>query len=187
MVLDYMYVYSLRMPLHKPLNAELSGESTSLLSHSDELENSRSQVVKILNDSLAALEEEEKPAEAEVGIRWEIASCWVQHLQKQESAEKNSKEAVNGKNSDVAVKGLGKEFKSLKKREKKLNDVDSLDGLEEKESQVDGLESNDGISKNGEASELEKLLSEEAFLRLKETGTDLHLKVFEISLKDKPV
>lgn len=172
-------VYSLRMPLHKPLNAELSGESTSLLSHSDELENSRSQVVKILNDSLAALEEEEKPAEAEVGIRWEIASCWVQHLQKQESAEKISKEAVNGKNSDVAVKGLGKEFKSLKKREKKLNDVDSLDGLEEKESQVDGLESNDGISKNGEASELEKLLSEEAFLRLKETGTDLHLKTVD--------
>uniref|UniRef100_A0A803LE96 Clu domain-containing protein n=1 Tax=Chenopodium quinoa TaxID=63459 RepID=A0A803LE96_CHEQI len=170
-------VYSLRMPLHKPINAELSGESTSPVAQSDELEDPRSQVIKILNDSLANLEGEEKPAEAEVGIRWELGSCWVQHLQKQES-EKNPKEAGNEKNSESTVKGLGKEFKSLKKREKKPNSVDSSDGREEKESQVSGPETN-GFSKDTEVSELEKLLSEEAFLRLKESGTGLHLKTID--------
>ncbi|XP_021844386.1 protein REDUCED CHLOROPLAST COVERAGE 3 [Spinacia oleracea] len=170
-------VYSLRMPLHKPINAELSGESASPLPHSDELENPRPQIIKILNNSLAELEEEEKPVEAEAGFRWELASCWVQHLQKQES-EKNPKEAGNEKNSDSSVKGLGKEFKSLKKREKKANGVDSSDGQEDNEPQVSGLETN-GLSNDTVVSELEKLLSEEAFLRLKETGTGLHLKTVE--------
>lgn len=166
-------VYSLRMPLHKAANAEISGESVTPLSHSDELENPRSQVIKILNDSLAKLEKE-KPVDAQASIRWELASCWVQHLQKQEN-DKNPKETGNDIFSETAVKGLGREFKSLKRREKKPNSVDSLDGPEEKDSQNSGLETNEGISKD-EASELEKLLSEEAFLRLKETGTGLHLK-----------
>uniref|UniRef100_A0A803LMY9 Clu domain-containing protein n=1 Tax=Chenopodium quinoa TaxID=63459 RepID=A0A803LMY9_CHEQI len=170
-------VYSLRMPLHKPINAELSGESTSPVAQSDELENPRSQVIKILNDSLVKLEGEEKPVEAEAGIRWELGSCWVQHLQKQES-EKNPKEAGNEKSSEASVKGLGKEFKSLKKREKKPNSVDSSDGQEEKEPQVSGPETN-GFCKDTEVSELEKLLSEEAFLRLKESGTGLHLKTID--------
>ncbi|CAO2815225.1 unnamed protein product [Amaranthus hypochondriacus] len=170
-------VYSLRMPLHKPVNAEVSGESASVLSQPDELETSRSQIIKILNDSLANLEEG-KQEEAEVGVRWELASCWVQYLQKQES-EKNPKESENPKNSELHVKGLGKEFKSLKKRDKKPNNVDSSEGPEEKESQVSGLESDEGLSKDLEASELGKILSKEAFLRLKETGTGLHLKTVD--------
>ena len=174
------FVHSLRMPLHKPVNAEVSGESASVLSQPDELETSRSQIIKILDDSLANLEEG-KQEEAEVGVRWELASCWVQYLQKQES-EKNPKESENPKNSELYVKGLGKEFKSLKKRDKKPNSVDSSEGLQEKESQVSGLESDEGLSKDLEASELGKILSKEAFLRLKETGTGLHLKVLRILL-----
>lgn len=182
-VLLYNCVNSLRMPLHKPRNAELSSESTSPPSQSDGLESSRSQVIKILNESLARLEEE-KPVEPQAGIRWELASCWVQHLQK-ENAEKNPKEGGNDKQSESPVKGLGKEFKSLKKRDKKKNSAESLLEQEEKESQNSGLESNGEVSKDAEASELGKLLSEEAFKRLKETETGLHLKVpkiFEINL-----
>lgn len=168
-------VYSLRFLLHKPHYAEPSGENTPPLPHSGDLEDSRCQLIQILNDSLTKLEEE-KTVEVEAGIRWELASCWVQHLQKKDDAERSPKEA--GSENEISIKGLGKQFKLLKKREKKQSSMNSLDGKEESDSQVSGLESDEGSNRDGEAAEaeLEKLLSEEAFARLKETGADLHLK-----------
>lgn len=51
-------------------------------------------------------------------LRWELGSSWVQHLEKQEGSIKNSsKDSVDG-DADQVVKGLGKQFKSLKKRGK---------------------------------------------------------------------
>lgn len=176
-------VYSLRFLLHKPQSAEPSGENTLSSSHSDDLENSRCQIVQILNDSLTKLEEE-NPVEAEAGIRWELTSCWVQHLQKQDGDETSPKGAINESKSETSVKGLGKQFKSLKTREKKSGSVGSLDGKEDHDSQVNDHELNEGAPSSEAAgvtvkSELEKLLSEEAFSRLKESGTGLHLKTVD--------
>ncbi|XP_074312672.1 protein REDUCED CHLOROPLAST COVERAGE 3-like isoform X1 [Silene latifolia] len=172
-------VYSLRRLLHKAPNAELSGESASPMDV-DRLEDSRGQVIRILNDSLTKLQEE-KPVDSKSAIRWELASCWIQDLQKKENDDKSPQEVGKKSNDELSVKGLGKEFKSLKKRGKKS----SLDAKEENDSEVSGVEPNDGLSKEIEVTEeatvveLEKLLSEDAFLRLKETGTGLHLKTVD--------
>ncbi|KAK9677235.1 hypothetical protein RND81_11G129700 [Saponaria officinalis] len=174
-------VYSLRHLLHKPPNAEPSGERASDF---DKVEDSRGQVTRIINNSLTKLAEE-KPVDDESEIRWELASCWIQHLQKQESDQKSPKEDGTKNSGEVSVKGLGKEFKSLKKRDKKS----SVDGKEETDSEVSGLETEKGMTRETEAtavatgSELEKLLSEESFLRLKETGTGLHLKTIDELMK----
>lgn len=71
------------------------------------------------------------------------------------------------------MKGLGKQFKLLKKREKKPSNLDGADG--NVNVGTDKVEPNDDelISSN----ELEKLISKEAFLRLKESGNGLHMKV----------
>ncbi|KAL9244698.1 hypothetical protein vseg_018447 [Gypsophila vaccaria] len=170
-------VYSLRHLLHKPPNAEASGEIASDL---DRIEDSRGRITRIINDSLTKLADE-KPVDDQSEIRWELGSCWIQHLQKQESEQKSPKEVETKTNGEVSVKGLGKEFKSLKKREKKS----SADGKEEADSEVSGLEPEEAMTKETEAAavatgvELEQLLSEESFLRLKETGTGLHLKTVD--------
>lgn len=181
-------VYSLRALLHEPHGGAVSRENLPSLSNDGDLENSRSQVARILNESLVRLEDE-KAVDAEAGLRWELASCWIQQLQKQDDAEKDPKGAGNDDKKELSVKGLGKQFKLLKKREKKLSSRSSGDGKEEGDSQVSGHESNEGPSRDTDAiglnteSELEKLVSQEAFLRLKETGTGLHLKSVDELIK----
>ena len=69
----------------------------------------------------------------------------------------------------------------MKKREKKENCASSTD-KEESDSRPGNLNSETDLGElsNGElkgVAELEKLISEDAFLSLKETGTGLHLKV----------
>ncbi|KAJ6348343.1 hypothetical protein OIU76_004753 [Salix suchowensis] len=145
-------INSLRVLLHKCCSAESSlGQS----SHStlEDLEASRCLVRKLLKESVTKLEE--KP----------IAS---------ESLEDNNE---NGH----AVKGLGKEFKFLKKRDMKPTVTTSTHDRDESESglcsQAMGI--NVGQHSNDESNigcELRRLISEEAFLRLKESGTGFHLK-----------
>lgn len=172
---------SLRLLLHESCTAELSGRGQSPQSKSDNLETSRCMVHRVVEESLRNLDE--KPVASEKSIRWELGSCWIQHLQKQETPSDNiSKNSEGDSKADLEVKGLGKQFKMLKKREKKLNGVSNIDEDEESDSETSNLNvgSSMGDLNNGESNneaELKKILSEESFLHLKETGTGLHLKV----------
>lgn len=128
--------------------------------------------------SLTALEEA-SPVPSERSLRWELGSCWVQHLQKKESAgESQAKSTEKGDEAERAVKGLGKQFKLLKKRDRKPN-TDAGDGEENGLKTVGtGSALTEQSNRNlGNEAELKKLISEEAFLHLKEMGTGLHSKV----------
>ncbi|KAI3521210.1 hypothetical protein L1887_10671 [Cichorium endivia] len=150
-------INSLRALLPNPRDVELPG-CPSPQSELGNLESSRCLVRQVIKESLTNLEKSEASGKP---IRWELGSCWVQHLQKQETPSGDN--SPNEDKAATVVKGLGKQFKMLKKREKKQNDADSSDTEES------------NIESNSE-SELTKLISEEAFLRLKESGTGLHLK-----------
>uniref|UniRef100_A0A2N9HLW1 CLU central domain-containing protein n=1 Tax=Fagus sylvatica TaxID=28930 RepID=A0A2N9HLW1_FAGSY len=160
-------------------NTKTEGGCWSPQSNLDGLEVSRCLVRRVVKESLKKLKE--KPIESKRSIRWELGSCWVQHLQKQESPTGNKSNSPDDDNeAEHAVKGLGKQFKFLKKREKKESCVSSTD-MEENESTPGNLnaETDLGELSNGELNstgELEKLISEDALLHLKETGTGLHLK-----------
>ncbi|XP_014516280.1 protein TSS isoform X2 [Vigna radiata var. radiata] len=172
-------INSLRMLLHKSGSDSLEG-SVSSLSILDDEDATRSLVRKVIQEGIEKIKEE--PSISKRSIRWELGSCWMQHLQKQEtSSDDSSKNKEDGNDVEQAVKGLGKQFKFLKKREKKSNNVDGTDSREQNDSSpgdvndnADKVELNSGDFSN--SSELEKLLSNEAFLRLKESGTDLHTK-----------
>ncbi|XP_019445087.1 PREDICTED: protein TSS-like [Lupinus angustifolius] len=166
-------INSLRRLLHKS-GAVPSEGTLSSISNSDDFDASENVVRKVVQECLEKIKEE--PDVSKRSIRWELVSCWMQHLQKQETStdsSSTSKEDVN--DVEQAVKGLGKQFKLLKRREKKPS---SLDGTDSSSGNMnvctDKVEpNNDDLSSS---TELEKLLSEEAFLRLKESGTGLHLK-----------
>lgn len=159
----------MRFLLHK-FTAESSGGGWSPQSNLDGLELHRCLVRRVIKESLKKLKE--KPIDSKKSIRWELGSSWVQHLQKQETQPGNDSKGPDHDNEALhAVKGLGKQFKFLKKRE-----------IKENESEPDNMhvETDLGELSNGEVNktaELEKLISEDAFFRLKETGTGLHLKV----------
>ncbi|KAG6575607.1 Protein TSS, partial [Cucurbita argyrosperma subsp. sororia] len=154
-------INSLRIQLHKiTANAPEEG--------SDDLEPSRVLVRKVIEESLSKLKEE--PIGSEKPIRWELGSCWLQHLQKQDNEPDSKSKAPE---NEPAVKGLGKQFKLLKKREKKPRAVDT-----EKENRCMLDDPNTKTETNGEE-KLENLISKQALSRLKESGTGLHLKTAE--------
>lgn len=164
--------------------AETSGGGQSDL---DSSETSSYLVRKVIKESLRKLEDETEISER--CIRWELGSCWVQHLQKKETqTDNNSKGSKDDKEAEPAIKGLGKQFMSLKKREKKSDGESTTNDREESDSCSNSLQT--GLDKeeqiNAELSseaELKKVVSEDAYLRLKESGTDLHLKVSETWFK----
>lgn len=166
----------MRLLLHKVGAEPSEGRSSNL----DDVDSSRNLVRKVVKESLGKINDE--PVLSERSIRWELGSCWVQHLQKQETSDKSSLKKENGNEVEQAVKGLGKQFKLLRKREKKPSSLDSTDFREQNDSRpgnagIDKAESNN--DNLGSSAELEKNLSGEAFLRLKESATGLHLKVCE--------
>ncbi|XP_076943593.1 protein REDUCED CHLOROPLAST COVERAGE 2-like [Bidens hawaiensis] len=155
-------VNSLRMLLHK--------SSTSSPSGSDDLHSAKILVNKVLEESLQKLEEE--GSKNTKSIRWELGACWVQHLQNQASGKSDSKNTAEAK-SESAVKGLGKGL--LKEIKKKSDDKSS------KVEQEVATNSNSEYSGNKELDEEKekmwrKLVSEAAYLQLKESETGLHLK-----------
>ncbi|KAM7258410.1 hypothetical protein ACFE04_014151 [Oxalis oulophora] len=166
---------SLRILLHKSCGIESAGGNQSPRSNSDDREASKNHIRKVISESLINLEE--KPLDSDRSIRWELGSCWLQHLQKQETGtDTNGNISMDGQTAEHAVKGLGKQFKFLKKRGKK--DSDSNDGEETDNGSCgenDGVSQSNGYS-NSEA-ELKKIVSEQAFQRLVEGGTGLHSKV----------
>ncbi|CAI9280769.1 unnamed protein product [Lactuca saligna] len=161
-------INSLRALLPNSRDLELSG---SLSSEQGNVEASRGLVKQVIKESLKNLEKSEASGKP---IRWELGSCWVQHLQKQEAPSGDS--SPNEDKAETVVKGLGKQFKMLKKREKKQNDADSSDETEENNLGQESSVSESDIKESNSESELTKLIPEEAFLRLKESGTGLHLK-----------
>ena len=170
----------MRVLLHKSGAESLEGTLSSL-SNSNDLDASKVLVRKVVQECMEKIKEE--PSASERSIRWELGSCWIQHLQKQEtSTDNSSKNKEDSNDLEQAVKGLGKQFKFLKRREKKSNNLDGADSREQNDSRLANMNdvadkvepNNDDLSNSNE---LEKLLSEEAFLRLKESGTGLHTKV----------
>ncbi|KAF2301396.1 hypothetical protein GH714_023614 [Hevea brasiliensis] len=145
-------INSLRVPLHKSCVKESSGGQSPLHSF-DDSEAHRFLVRQVIKESLTKLEE--MPVTSERG----------------------------GYKTEHAVKGLGKEFKFLKKRDKK----EGMNSTLEKEETKPGpcrlnVGTDEGQHSNGESyseNELKELISEEAFLRLKETGTGLHSKLVD--------
>ncbi|CAH8353902.1 unnamed protein product [Eruca vesicaria subsp. sativa] len=162
---------SLRVQLHRFHSVGKSGGNQSSQSDSDDLESFRCIVQELVKNNLKKLEE--KRAFSERSIRWELGSCWVQHLQKKETVMEDAcaKPATNGE-TEHSVKGLGKKFKVLKIKNKKSEKAGNV-SLVELDGEADLGQKN--IDQHFEA-ELKKLLSEEAFSRLKESGTGLHLK-----------
>ena len=170
----------MRLLLHKSVDEPSEG-NLSFPSNLDDLDGSMYLVRKVVQECLEMIKQE--PGISKRSIRWELGSCWMQHLQKQEnSTDNSSKSKDDGKDVEQAVKGLGKQFKFLKRREKKPSNLDGTDSSEQNDSRPGNV--NVGTDKvapyNDESTssaDLEKLLSNDAFFRLKESGTGLQLKV----------
>ncbi|KAF6158098.1 hypothetical protein GIB67_014892 [Kingdonia uniflora] len=172
-------VNSLRFLLHN---------KSSVASHSNpsnlgDLEAGRSLVLRVMKDSLDKLEEE--PSIVAKPMRWELGVGLVQHLQKQETPKDGSSnigiEADD--KAEPCVKGLGKQLKSLKKRENKTTNICSKADGGEEDSSSGSMEVGEGsVSANlnkgdiNNESQVKKLISRAAFLRLEETQTGLHQK-----------
>ncbi|KAL1292751.1 hypothetical protein HN51_053310 [Arachis hypogaea] len=163
-------INSLRLLLHKHVDEPSEGTLSSP-PNSDDLDNSKQLVWKVIQDCLEKITQETGVSRR--FFRWELGSCWMQHLQKQEnSADSSSKNKDDIKDVEQAVKGLGQQFKFLKRREKKESNLDGSDSSE----QNDSNKVQQSNEESSSSAELEKLLSNDAFLRLKESGTGLHLK-----------
>lgn len=172
-------MYSLRTLLLKSSTSDLSGNNLSPHSNVSDIETSRCLVREVIKVSLSKLEGE--PVLTDRFIRWELGSCWIQHLQKQEKSTDDTSKSPKDDISETVVKGLGKKFKMLKKREKMAGSVDSNEKIDYRTSKLDVENDIGEVSSSESESEatLKKLVSEEAFLRLKETGTNLHSKVWD--------
>ncbi|KAH6759835.1 Tetratricopeptide repeat superfamily protein [Perilla frutescens var. frutescens] len=175
-------INSLRLMLHVP-SAESSVRGQALQSDFTDVEASRCLVQKVIKDSLTYLDDD--PAVAESCIRWELGSCWVQHLQKQETPADNNSESHNdGNKVEPVVKGLGKQFKLLKTREKKIPSAIGKD--EEQNAGPSNINMEDNAEDRklcASDCELLKNVPEDAFVRLKDTGTGLHAKSVEELVK----
>ncbi|KAK5825583.1 hypothetical protein PVK06_020439 [Gossypium arboreum] len=180
-------INSLRVLLHKSSPAEVTGGGQSNQSNLIDSKSSRYLVQRVIKENLTKLEE--NSAAPERTIRWELGSCWVQYLQKQEtSTDATSKGLANDQEAEAAVKGLGKQFKFLKKRDKKPSNISSTVEKEDNDSELcsEDVKSNLGQESNVELSsemELKHLISKEAFSRLEQSGTGLHLKSAEELIK----
>lgn len=134
--------------------------------------------MKVVAESLAELDHANISTRS---LRWELGSSWVEHLQKLERSAEKSRKSTSEESVEQVVIGLGKQFKSLKKRDKvESNPSDTVGDstLEPSSSYLDSdmigsEENNVSIIENG----LSKYISEDAFGRLKDTGTNLHTKV----------
>ncbi|KAJ4851671.1 hypothetical protein Tsubulata_014495 [Turnera subulata] len=173
-------VYSLRVVLQKHGSAESSGDQSPHC-NLDDLKATSCLIRQVVDESLTKLEETQDTSER--FIRWELGSCWLQHLEKQEAAnDTKSKTSVDDNDDGHAVKGLGKEFKFLKKRDKNHGTTGTHDKEENKTGPcsqnvvTDAEQHSNSEFNHVKDSDLKKLLSEEAFLRLKESGTGLDLK-----------
>ncbi|XP_043706230.1 protein TSS-like [Telopea speciosissima] len=176
---------SLRLLLHKsPSEHNRTSRSQNL--ECEDLISAQSFVKRVLEESLAKLQEEE--VERDIFVRWELGACWIQHLQDQNNAEKDKKPSSEKAKSEAKVKGLGKPLKLLKNHKNKSDErkqkVQSEDGkspaegssTEAEDAQLASAESNVESKANENELVLKGMLSGSAFTRLKESATGLHRK-----------
>ncbi|XAR65561.1 hypothetical protein NMG60_11009721 [Bertholletia excelsa] len=175
-------VNSLRMLLYKSSTPQSSNGAQKLQNVDvEDLHSSRSLVRNVLGESLLKLEGElSRNARS---IRWELGACWVQHLQNQASGKTEAKKTEEVK-VEPAVKGLGKQGGLLKGIKKKTEDKNGkpeqgkeLNSLDDMNQKSDTTCQRD-VEKQHEEKEMmwRKLVPEDAYLRLKESETGLHLK-----------
>ncbi|KAK9101728.1 hypothetical protein Sjap_018982 [Stephania japonica] len=168
-------VNSLRMLLHK-LSIQSTGIQRSQSASSEDSRSSRTLVRNVLEDSWEKLQKE--ATKQRTSIRWELGACWVQHLQNQVAGMTEPKQ--NETKVEQTVKGLGKQGGLLKEIKKKADGK-----ISKSEFGKDNTANGSDLGKKFDTAEgkelekealLSKLLSEAAFLRLKESETGLHLK-----------
>ncbi|ONK81134.1 uncharacterized protein A4U43_C01F25660 [Asparagus officinalis] len=114
-----------RMFLHaKPIKEQIRAANHAMSSKHEELTVGQAFVEKLLNDSLARLDEEK--TDENVFMRWELGACWIQHLQDQKNAEKEKKPVADKDKKhnsektkgETKVEGLGMPLKFLKNTKK---------------------------------------------------------------------
>ncbi|XP_042505811.1 protein TSS-like [Macadamia integrifolia] len=177
---------SLRKLLHKSPSEHNRTTSRSQNLECEELTGAQCFVKRMLEQSLAKLQEEE--VEQDIFMRWELGACWIQHLQEQNNAEKDKKPSNEKAKSEAKVKGLGKPLKLLKNHKNKSDErkqkVQSEDGKSPAEgssasaedAQLGSAESLVESKANENELALKRILSDSAFTRLKESATGLHRK-----------
>ncbi|OMP08614.1 Tetratricopeptide-like helical [Corchorus olitorius] len=172
-------INSLRLLLHKPIPSELNKPAlpSQVLEH-EELSASQVSVERLLEESIAKLEEEE--LERKPFVRWELGACWIQHLQDQNSAEKEKKSSGEKPKNEMKVEGLGTPLRSLKNKKKSDGSIGSGNSASHpgavENVAAASTESLLETSLKGDELQLKSKLSEEAFARLKESDTGLHRK-----------
>lgn len=136
----------------------------------------------ILEDSLIKLDT--MPCKNTRIIRWELGSSWLQHLQKKDSpVSENGKGNATKVEKEPPIRGLGKHFEQLRKIKKKESNTEVSRSEKEESnnncSSVNGIHESDKIEidERHKESDISKLMSEDAFLRLKSLGAGLHEKV----------
>ncbi|KAJ4956545.1 hypothetical protein NE237_013328 [Protea cynaroides] len=181
-------INSLRLLLHKkPTSEQNRTASGSQNLELEELIDAQSFVKRVLEESLAKLQEEEE-VEGDILVRWELGACWIQHLQDQNNAEKDKKPSGEKDKREPKVEGLGKPLKLLKNHKKKSDESKQkmqpeggklpAEGAsaEAEDIQLASAESHFESKANENELALKEMLSSSAFNRLKESGTGLHRK-----------
>ncbi|KAG6730306.1 hypothetical protein I3842_01G073700 [Carya illinoinensis] len=178
-------INSLRLLLHKTAPSEPNKPVSHVQTlEREELCASQASVERLLEESLAKLEEEELGSDHVV--RWELGACWIQHLRDQKNSEKDKK--PSGVKKEMKVEGLGTNLRYLKNKKKKSdgsnmkvqpeNSISHPEGVigEAKSSILPLIESQlESDVKENELT-MKRMLSETAFARLKESETGLHCK-----------
>ncbi|CAA6671503.1 unnamed protein product [Spirodela intermedia] len=166
----------LRLLLHKKHPEHNRGSSNSQSSKYEDIRLAHAFVEGVLTESLTKLETEKVNQDS--FMRWELGACWIQHLQDQKNGDKDKKQTGEKDRKQNAekigleskVEGLGKPLRFLKNSKKKLQSDEGKDlSMASSSDQVE-------TSAYENEQELKKLLSEAAFIRLKESETGLHQK-----------
>lgn len=147
-----------------------------------EINSAQKFVENILKESLSKLDEEE--LKGHTCLRWELGACWIQHLQDEKKSENVKKLSAEKTKSEVEVEGLGTSLRSIRNKKKKPNR--SKDNLSLTANGINGeidniilpsSESQLEVNTNENEVALRRLITDDAFTRLKESGTGLHCKV----------
>lgn len=167
-------INSLRLLLHKGATTETQKSAMPLQGSDDEKHTAaKAFVEKLLGDSLVKLQDEK--VEKDDFIRWELGACWIQHLQDQKNNEKAKKSSLEKTKSETKIQGLGSPLRSLKSK--------NPEGIAPLQSESSSFEGNANYAAalletefNEDELPLRQMLSEAAFVRLRESRTGLHQK-----------
>ncbi|MBA0554202.1 hypothetical protein Golob_013321 [Gossypium lobatum] len=177
----------MRLLLHKTIPSELNkAASPSQVLEHEGLSSSQVLIERLLEESLAKLEEEE--LERKPFVRWELGACWIQHLQDQNSTQKDKKPSREKSKNEMKLGGLGTPLRSLKNKKKSDGNMGSGSSNSHPDAVENvtaaSIESQLETSSKDDELVLKRKLSEEAFARLEESKTGLHHKeLIELSQK----